>query len=209
VQTRGSCVRLPVSLLTLAAGLGVAWGQAFTLIPKGGPGSGFLGVVQGDLLTVGGISYLRATASLLSCHYFYAGITGEPEDGLLLAVAAFRGDCVPEEPWGAELLSAGSNTVPLGVFPPGTYPLELWGVWSENPVTLVVPEQKEFPLRLTPTETSVRIEVVGLPNVLYAIQHSTNLVNWQELTSGRGPFTHTQSLTAAGQRSFYRLVARE
>jgi hypothetical protein len=48
--------------------------------------------------------------------------------------------------------------------------------------------------------------VAGVPGYNYAVQASTNLIDWVSLLTNTSPFTFTDTNTASFQQQFYRSI---
>jgi len=176
---------------------------------------GLKSAVQAEFVAKGGITYLVGTTSLGRCYIgFYAGITGEPEDGLLLAIAAIPaafcvdpgfGDFGGPQPSGAGATLEFAEV--LGAFPPGNYPLMLWGVRSETPVVMTVPQVQEPALRLTPSADSLSVAINGFDGVRYTVERSADLKAWTVAHQQIGTNAFTLPLESGGTAWFYRLQA--
>jgi hypothetical protein len=62
--------------------------------------------------------------------------------------------------------------------------------------------------RIVATGTQVQFSVAGVPGYKYAVEGSTNLINWTPILTNASPFNFSETISSAGTQRFYRSAYR-
>jgi len=168
-------------------------------------------ISSASFVTAGGITYARLTCELDPCYTVRA--TGRSKTGesisqdLQVQIVPGCFCAVPPCPPATKLI-----TLPLGQLSSATYTFytqlddPMWGAQSPFSAHFSVPDQNANALAASREANTIRLDVTGINGCLYAIERSSTLTNWTELTSRVGaPFTYNDPIPAQESARFYRL----
>ena len=168
-------------------------------------------ISSASFVTAGGISYARLACQLDPCYTVRA--TGRNKTGdsisqdLQLQIVPGCFCAIPPCPAAENLI-----TLPLGQLNPGTYTFStqlddpMWGPQPPFSAHFNVPDQNANALAASREANTIRLDVTGINGCLYAIERSSTLTNWTELTSRVGaPFSYKDPIPAQESARFYRL----